>query len=225
MVLLAQPGNGTQGATVTNANASGGNQFDTVTKSGTGTTQTYDNAHIIHSNTTSLKNHIAAVSSTAFYQWKASITATNNAYGRIYIYVTANPSVNARIMQFNSGSNVAAAGLVLTTTGTIRTVNALGSTIATSTATVALNAWNRIELEVTGVSGSTGTVAARLYSGANLETATPDTGGTLSNAAQNVTGQVNDFRVGIVLALNATRCQRRSGRTPQPRASSPPHRA
>jgi hypothetical protein len=198
VAVLVQPGRGTQGATVTNANADAGNQWNTVTATGTGFTQTYDNAHTIHGNSTALKNHAAATTvQSGFYQWKASITATANAYARMYLWLSANPSVNARIFQFASGSAVIASSLLLLTTGALRTLNSSGSTIATTTGLVTLNAWNRIEFETTGISGSTGTVAARLYSGANLEGLTADTNGTLSTAAQAVTGTVNDVKYGI----------------------------
>jgi hypothetical protein len=68
----------------------------------------------------------------------------------------------------------AAFAVQITTGGKVRIVNSAGTNIATSTASLPLNAQWRLEVDVTGISGSTGHPVARFYSGSNLETGTPD---------------------------------------------------
>ena len=106
--------------------------------------------------------------------------------------------MNTRLLTAYQGSSAIAAGVFLTTTGTLQTRNSAGTVLATTTAVAPLNAWFRVELDVTGISGSTGAVAARLYSGANLETTTVDTGGSLSTGSTSVGGLVNEFRFGAI---------------------------
>jgi 3D (Asp-Asp-Asp) domain-containing protein len=178
--------------------------LDASLVSGASTTLTYDNAHA-HLGSTSFKVHMSTAASVAYVAWKAAISGApvSDAYCRFYLYLTAYPSATTRIAGY-LGSATNRTSLRLTTTGTIRTNDAAGATIATTTAVVPLGAWCRIEYEQTAISGTTGTVAARLYSGANLDTATPDTGGSLSNAAQPVGGTVDEVRYGVPTSTTQT---------------------
>lgn len=200
MADLANTAEGTSGNALGATGVGGPDAFDTSTVSGAGTTATFDNAHA-HGGSTAIKLHLAAISSTAYVAWTTAITPTpvSNAYARFYLYLTAYPSPSPRIAAFLSGSTVRCT-LFMSTSGAIVTKDSAGATIATSTAVVPLNAWCRVEFEVTGISGSTGTVAARIYSGSNLETLTADTNGSLSNAGQAVGGTVNAFRLGVSTA-------------------------
>lgn len=196
---------GTSGVAITNANSLGPNQFTSITRTGTGTTSTWDNTHV-HSGVTAMLNSLAAVASTVYVDWSGlsiSPTPVANAFVRFYVYLTAYPTVTTRISAF-LGAAVLRCSLQVTTTGTIRTVNSAGSVIATTTATIPLNGWTRIEFEVSGISGTTGTVNARMFSGANLETTNPDTNGTLSNSAQSVGGTVDDIRIGQSSSVTMT---------------------
>lgn len=205
MTTLIQTCEGANAATVTNANCTNPTQWDTVTKSGTGTTVTFDNAHVIHGRPTSIKSHYATVSSVAFYAWKATYgTTTANAYVRLYVYQTAVPSVSIRLCSLLSGAGVSAGSLNHAATGALRTNNSSGGTIASTTATIPLNQWVRVEWEITGIVGATGTSTARFYSGANLETNIPDANATLSNAGVACTGEVNEFRVNSSAAVVET---------------------
>ena len=162
---LTQPGAGVNGAAVTTSNATGPRQWDAIQRTGTGTTSAYDTAQTIHGNTTSTKHHLAAVSSTAHEAWKASIPAatTDRAFARVYVYMTAYPTAITRMIALFSGSTVVAAQLQMNPAGTIRILNAAGSILATTVGVVPLSSWTRLELDITSISGSTGTVAARMY--------------------------------------------------------------
>lgn len=205
-MILRQPCNGTNAATVTTTNFKNGDFFDTVQTTGTGTTITFDNTQTIHSWGAAVKFHFAAAASTNYMAWKAKFSGqtTANAYARFYIYLTAYPTVNTRLGNFLSGSGVSCGTAMVTTTGTLRTTNSAGGTVATTTGTIPLNQWVRIEFEITGISGTNGTIAARMYSGSNLETTTADTNGSLSTSSSSLTGVVNEFRVATSASVTQT---------------------
>lgn len=198
---LRQPCAGPNGSAVTNANATGGNQWNTAASTGAGTTNTYDNAATLHGNATAIKLHYPTVSATAYEAWKASIpTPTANAYARFYIYRTADPSVaGTRISHMLSGLGVAAAAVQVTTGGKLRIIDSAGTNVGTTSASLATSAWSRVEWEITGISGSTGTITARFYKGVNLDGLVADE--TVSSAGAAVTGNVNEFRMGCSTAI------------------------
>lgn len=197
MTLLQQPCAGSNGTNVSTSNATSGDQWNAVTPTGTGTTITYDNTQTIHGNATAIKLHFPTVAAGAFTGWKASIPSpASNAYARFYIYKTADPSVaGTRISHMMSGLGVSAAAIQITTGGKLRIINSAGTNVVTSTNSIPSNAWARVEWEITGISGSTGTITARFYSGANLDGSTADETIT-SGAGAAVTGQVNEVRYG-----------------------------
>ena len=204
MTALSNTCEGTSGTAVTNANSAGPNQFNSATPTGAGTTLTWDNAHA-HAGSTAMKTHMATVASTSTIDWTAAISPTPvaNAYMRFYVYITANPSVNAVLGKW-IGSAAAQGTARLTTTGTIQLINQPGSIIGTTTATVPLNNWFRVELETTSNSGTTATMALRLFSGANLETSTPDTGGSLSVTGTTTSALVATCRFGVSSSVTQT---------------------
>jgi len=202
--LLSQPGSGPNGSAVTVSNCANPNQWDAnPTKTGTGTTLNFDNAHLLHELPTVHKFHYATVSSTAYAQWKASVTATANSLNRIYFYFTAFPSVQLRLLSLLTGSNVNAASMVMTTGGKLRIQNSAGTNSGTTVGSIPLNAWWRVELDVLGISSGLGNIGLRYYSGVNLESTTPDE--TQVNAVgANVIGNINDVRLGSNVATTQT---------------------
>lgn len=203
MVALSNTCEGTNAATVTNANTGGPNQYNTISVTGTGTTCAFDNAHV-HGGSTAIKNHLAAVASTVYHDWSsASVgSAVTDAYCRMYLYLTAYPTVTTRLVMFQGGVTMRS-NLQITTTGTIRTINTAGGVSATTTAVVPLNAWCRIEFDTTGIT-TTATLSARMFSGANLEKTTPDTNGSISTAGVAIGGTIDDVRWGQSAAVTMT---------------------
>jgi len=206
VTLLVQPCAGPNGSAVTNANASGGNQFVNVGQSGTGTVHNWDNGQTIHGNATSLLRTFPTVAATAYEEWtNAVVPATNNAYGRCYIYLTAFPSVNTRLAAFGGTTGTLCSACSAITSGVLRMGDTGGAAITSTVATIPLNQWVRIEFELTGISGTSGTATCRFYSGANLEGTTPDTNGTATpTASSNITGQVGNLRWGAFGSVTQT---------------------
>ncbi len=196
MADLANTAEGTSGAAIPGTAIGGPDAFATSTVTGTGTAATFDNAHV-HSGSTSIKHHLATVASTCTEVWTTGISPspTANAFCRFYLYVTAVPSAPNRLIGLYTGASVTCS-LQYTTAGALRILNSAGATVGTMAATVPLNQWVRVEFEATGIVGTTGNMAARMFSGANLETSTPDTNGSLAFTAQTVVGTVDGVRWG-----------------------------
>lgn len=183
---------GTNTNTVTTSNTGGADQFDEIILSGAGTTCTFSNTQA-HSGSTSIKLHYANVASTASVRW-SGITGTANGYTRFYIYATAQPGANTRLISW-VGSGANRCGVQWLTTGKLRILNGSGSSVSTGTVNVPLNQWVRVEFDVTGLSGTTGNAAVRFYSGAQLEGSTPDE--TISASGLTTGGAtIDDVRIG-----------------------------
>jgi hypothetical protein len=197
---------GTQGVTVTNANSLGPNQFTVVSLTGAGATCIYDNAHV-HRGTTAIKNTlVASVACTSNQNYSGagiSPTPVANAFVRFYIYLTAYPTVATRICGM-VGAAATRAALQVNVAGTIRTLNSAGAQAGITTAVIPLNQWCRIEWDVTLLTSTTCNQAARMFSGAGLESNTPDTGGSISNVGVTTTGTVDDIRFGHSSAVTMT---------------------
>lgn len=87
-------------------------------------------------------------------------------YLRVYLYMTTLPSANTRIIRIGDSSDTRICDLTLNTTGTL----SIGlNTLATTTSTMSLNTWVRIEMRIT----STG-ATLRLFNNADSTTATQE---------------------------------------------------
>lgn len=203
MASLANTCEGTNGGTITNANTAGPNQFDSIL--GTGAL-TYDTAHP-HRGSTGL-HHIftANVSAPAKYPtWSTSISPTpvSQGFGRLYLYLTAWPTVLHNLMQLHTGTAVSCTASI-NASGQLRISNSSGTSIGTTTGTFPLNTPVRVEFDLTNIAGTTGDVAARMFSGSNLEGVTPDTNGTVSSAGAAVAGTLAQCRFGSSSSVTMT---------------------
>jgi hypothetical protein len=186
---------GTNGTTITAGNSGGtsGNAFDT-TSTGAGATTAFDNTHAAHG---SLSCEIATTSSaTSNVQWAASMGTQAQVWFRLYLYFTANPAAAIRVFSVNNGT--VAAFLRITTTGQLVMVNGNGTVaITTSTATIPLNQWFRVEGFVLA-SLSVGQTELKLYSTADSVTPTE----TDTSAANNNLGvsTLTNYLFGITSA-------------------------
>jgi len=197
---------GTSGTAISTANSTGPYQFDAVTASGTGSTSTWDNTHVYQGGTSWKISCAISVATIIHADWTTQISPTPvaNAFARCYVYMTAYPTVIPRLINFLGGASVAQMSVRVSTTGTIQIVNELNNIIATSTGVIPLNAWCRVEGDITANSGTTANLAARIFSGANLETGNPDSGGSISAAAQTTTALVNAARYGPSASVTET---------------------
>jgi hypothetical protein len=173
---LANQASGVPGATVTTANSGGPNQFDAATVTGAGTTLTYD-AGNYHDAPTSIKVSLApGVSSTAFVGFNGP-TGELQRFCRFYYWLTGPVPQAIPIMVL--GTNVPS--IRMDAAGRIALYDTNGTLNATMANPLPLGQWVRIEMDYTAlVWGSGCSVTVRVYSGANLETNTPDAGGTLA---------------------------------------------
>lgn len=183
------------GTTVTTANSGGasGNAWDVVTLPSGGSIVS-DSAQVAHGGLSYLIT-IGGTLAEAYLAWTTSIGvlgSTAPVFTRAYLYVTANPGTTHKLISVMTGTNAACGSLILTTAGKIATINAAGTTVATSTNSVPLNAWCRVEFDCTP-STTVGVLTARLY-------LTPDAiaaDETLNNTGQVLSaGPVDQVRYG-----------------------------
>ncbi len=149
------------GTTVTTGNSGGasGNAWNSVSI-GASATLIYDNAHAAHG-ALAYKQASSSAGATTFLRWTTAFGTQTTFYGRFYVYMTANPSTLSQI--FGSSNAVNSVKLKVNTTGTLTaTANNDATTLFTTTNTLVLNAWNRIEFTIT-LSASVGTGKVILY--------------------------------------------------------------
>lgn len=183
---------GTNGTGITTGNSGGasGDSFESVSL-GSGATATYDNTQARGTLAAKLATGGSAADCSLNYATK--IGAQTQAWFRAYLYVPSNPGTSHRLIDaWDSGSGQLCFAVYLTTAGKLMSVNTGGSTIQTSTASVPLNAWFRVEVMVIG-SATVGQVEIKLFNSPDGGTATE----TLTSAAnQNTRGSMNNYRFG-----------------------------
>jgi hypothetical protein len=185
---------GTSGNTVAaGAGAGPGDtSFDAVTSAGA--TDTYDNARAAHGG---LSNQIATTTSaSSFNAWTTSIGTQATVWVRAYLYFTAAPAVQHRVINF-VGSAASRGNVLATTGGTLIFTNAAGGTVLTSAA-FPTGAWFRVEAMFTG-SATVGQWEYKVWN-------TPDSAGTpddtqTSAANLNTGGTCDAYRFGIGTAV------------------------
>jgi len=185
---------GTNGTTITTGNSGGGSgtAFGGVTLGdGTGI---FDSTRAAHGSLSG-KFTTGATGSQSFVQW--TTTRASTVYARVYVYLTANPSVPLYVAEFrDSTAGLAFNGAVIIgADGTVRVADSTGNAVANSIATVALNQWVRIEYQVV-CNATTGSVTARLYNTADSTTITE----TVTTTAKNTGTGADTPRYGITFA-------------------------
>jgi hypothetical protein len=194
---------GTNGATITTSNAGGaGNTQFSITNDGSGaggagSVLIFDNTHVAHG---SLAMKVSSANSGGpgvFLQGPSGTTA----YARFYFYATAAPSANTRLFEvLNSANNVVGATMYWQTDRTFRTTNKNNSGGTTTSVSVPLNTWVRVELKVTLTtpgSGGSCTHQLRLYNSADSTTTSSDT--TATNQPVNAS-ELGTFQFGNYFA-------------------------
>lgn len=184
---------GTSGTTVTTGNSGGvsGNAFDAV-NIGTGAAVTFDNTHAAHGGL-SYNVSVGATSANANLQWSTSMGAQTTIWFRAYYYLTANFSVAHRIFECTT-SGTLVGSVELSTTGKIIMQNTAAAAVLTSTNSVPLNQWFRVEGFITG-SATVGQLSFSLYSTQDSQLALES---QTSTATQNTTGSPDTYLFGII---------------------------
>lgn len=189
---LSNVGVGTSGTSVSTSNTSGPNQFDAVTKTGTGAV-TFDSLYAPHSST-SVK--YVGGTGTAYTTWSTAFGTNNNAYMRTYLYIDAAPSANARIMSASGASGLGGA-IEITTGRVLRLLDHNGSVVATGTTTIPVGNWVRVEFDIFG-HASAGTMSGRLFLGPDSSTVSQ----SISASALNTGGALTSVSFGISSTAN-----------------------
>ncbi len=185
---------GTQGATIATTDTGSTSAWDVVTlPTGTGVL-IYDNTHVYGTRAAQLKAGTSAT--TAILQWStATLGSLTDAYGRFYIWMGSYPgNINNEIQFRNTGT--IRARLRVNLTGKLELINSAGSIVATSTNSVALSQWNRVEFRVT-FSATVGFFEVLLFTNPDSTTATETVGTGVANL--NLGGaSANEFLIGTI---------------------------
>ncbi len=183
---------GTSGTTITAGNSGGtsGSAFDSVSI-GASATAAFDNAHAANG-TLSGKITTPVSATSSYLAWTTSMGSQATVWFRLSLYYTANPANTHRVWTaVQTATNCGS--LQVTSAGKLQFIDASSSAIFTSTATIPLNAWFRVEGYLTG-SATVGQVELKLFTTTSAVTpAETDT----SAATQNTFGAPNGYRYGV----------------------------
>ena len=184
---------GTSGATVSTGNSGGssGSAFDTVTI-GSSATLTFDNTHAAHG-TLAYKFVTPSTDTNSLVIWTTSLTGSSltKVWFRAYVYITAHTGT-LKLIEALSGSTVRAS-IALNSSGKVLLQNAAGTTLVTSTTTVPLNQWFRLEGFFVGDT-SVGQVECKIFT-TSADEVNPDEIQTTA-ATQNTGGTINRIQYG-----------------------------
>lgn len=185
----AEGGSNTTTVTTANSGGNSGIKWQVVTI-GTSSTLTYDNTHVAHG--ALAYKFVNAAATNSFVEWTTNFGTQTTFWGRVYLYITANPSNNITI--FNAATTgTQRCGIVLDTNGKLNIADSAGGLTAIGTA-VSTGAWVRVEFTFT-INASTGSATINLYNTPNSFTSTD----TVSVASKNFGGTTaTQWNFGIV---------------------------
>ncbi len=182
---------GTNASAVLAADAGSATAWNTVTD--VGPKITYSTAHPASG---TLCAQIALTAGGAHMMiWGAAFGTLTDHYGRVYVYLTANPANATPFINVNSGGS-RAARFDINTNGTIRAFDNPGSALFTTTTNaIALNQLVRIEWHIVH-SATVGQGELKLFNTASSSTATETSTGTankntLANGDEIQFGNIN----------------------------------
>lgn len=188
----AEGGTNGTGVTTGNSGSSSGTAFNTVS-TGTGSTITFDNTHAAHGSL-SYKILVGSPSVNTVLEWTTSLVVNTavQTWFRAYLYVTANPANALRFIRARNGSTTCAS-VGMDSSGHIQVLDASSTAVKTSTSTVPLNKWFRLEGYFTG-DASVGQIECRMFTSAQDNVAADET--LTTTATQNTNGPINQLLFG-----------------------------
>lgn len=186
---------GSNGTTITTGNSGGvsGDAFNLINidAPGSGGAITFDNTHV-HSGSLAAKFLTPSVSGFEYVEWDPA--AATNFFGRFYIYPAQ--SFIGGDWIFDGGSGGAdKAVIAMDGSDRVTIVDASITVKATSTSSMTINAWNRIEFHVV-CSTTVGTMEVKMFWGANCDGTTPDE--TLNASSLNTGASINQHLFGMI---------------------------
>lgn len=185
----------TSGTTVTAANSGGtsGDAFTTVAP---------DSSTVVADNTFAAHGAISLkmATTTAMGPYVAYTITSSAANGslRAYCYIEGYPTSNTNILRLYSGSTIVGT-LRINTTGKLGLLYGTGTLGNTSTTTLPLNAWFRIEFQVTPGTGTAATVQAMIY--LTPDSTTPTETLTSSGITVATAASVTQARYGVISSV------------------------
>ena len=187
----------TSGTTITAANSGGGadTAFDVVTV-GTGTTLQFSSTHAAHG-TNGLKVATGSTTTVTYAEWSSLGSQTGTVYFRVYVYFTANPGTGYRLFNIQNSSGSTTGFLFVNSTGTVYLADSGSTARATTTNTVNLNGWTRLEGFIVP-STTVGQLSISMYKTMDSVTATEtetsaasfNTGANLAHILFGITGNI-----------------------------------
>lgn len=187
------------GTTITTGNSATGSgaAINTVVI-GAGATLASSSTHTAH-NGLALKCATGGAAAQAYVQWgSTSLPTMATAWWRAYCYFTANPSAPLVIVTFCRSGPTPTSAIQIGTGGKVQFTDNLGATQLTSTASIPLNQWFRLEGFITG-SATAGKAEIKCFFTA-LDSVTADEKHT-SPGTLNTGGQVTTIRYGVTTSL------------------------
>lgn len=177
----------------------GGNYFDVVTTPATGGSIKASTAASLHG-TVGCRVIIGTVIGSGHLDWSTQLGTFTECYSVIYMKLPttfAGGGIGGGgLAQLRSGAGLAAR-IDCNASKFLTLKNAAGTAVFTSTQTVPLGTWFRLETHYV-LSTTVGVIEARIFSGANLETNTPDF--TLLGTGMVLTANADQIYNGVVSA-------------------------
>lgn len=187
---------GTSGTTITqgsggNSGGASGGHFDVV-GIGTGAALTFDSTHAAHGSLAA-KMATGSPAANSYLEWSTSLSgsAITQAWFRVYCYFTAFTGT-VRIVRALNGSSFIAA-VAINSSGKVLTQDTSGTTRTTSTLTLPVNQWFRLEGFFTG-SATAGQVEVKIFT-TSADATSPDETDTTA-ATLNTTGTFTGITFG-----------------------------
>lgn len=164
--------------------------FTTVALS-SGVSATFDNSRAAHMTQSALMNSGASAGTAKLTINTPYVTATQSC--RLHLYFTANPGGSTTFLYVGITAGTLCARFHVNANGTIGIDTATGNNIVTTTNSIPLNQWIRVEVWVTG-SATVGQASLSLFTNIDSSTALET---ITTSAVQNTTGVPGLFQFGI----------------------------
>lgn len=162
MSLANNAEGGTSGVTPATSDTGSGDPWTLVT-AGPNSILDYSNVAYAHGLLSYQYANHSATAEQNFLSW-TNLSPLANGFGRLFVMVSATPTVITPVMRFFSGGTTIGT-LNLTTGRKIQFVSGLGGTQFTSATALTANAWYRVEWNAIFNATATGTLQIRLYLG------------------------------------------------------------
>lgn len=187
---------GTLGATILTSDTGDATPWGS-TAIGANCTLTYDNAHVFTGNLAG-KYSVGITTADVYTQWGVAFgTQSGTHYGRAYFYLTAWPAVASALIRCLSTAALAFS-IAPNSTGKIQLRNQAGAVVATSTTSLPVNQWVRIEYQA--VQGAAGSLEVKMFSSPTSTFVTE----TVTASGIDILVSTNTFQVGVIVGATVT---------------------